>query len=717
MKPVTKPVMKKAQRIQLVIVALAVVLLATSLAAAPSKKFGETVEVTTVEVPVQVLLDGEPVRGLTADNFKLFDGRKEQQITGFEATDLTKSEVQKPKTLQQTSVSARRHFLLLFDLSFAEPSSITRARHAAESLVKTGLHPTDLVAVATYSLEQGPQLILGFTPDRHQIELAIETLGLPKLVERAGDPLSFVLQKEIGTEGFQGAEASAGSRGDAVFQENIKDLSIGFDRASRGEQQGRVMALTTGMEDLAKALDDVSGRKYVVLLSEGFDASAYQGTADAKRQMEMANQAAFGESFRVDAEERYGSTGVITAINDMLEEFRRADCAIQAVDIGGLRAGEDAKGQAGGQDSLFLMANETGGELIRNYNDLSAAMGEVLERTSVTYVLAFQPEELKLDGSYHRIKVELQGLPRGARVISRPGYYAPKPFGERTAIERKLDAASKIMSGVDSGALQGSVVAAAFKGTGTKDYVPVVIEVDGPSLLAGLSGDQAALEIYAYAIAQDGTVGDYLSQSMGLDLKKVRPALEAKGLKFFGDLNLEPGDYTLRVLVRDATNGRSLTRTFPMTVPSFGGGQLAIASPLFPETSKDWLVVQEASGAEERRARAFPFMLRDNPYLPSAKPVIPADGQAQFVLMAYNMGDGGAPLSTEFIKPDGERVSGPKVSFVGRENASDPSITQLVLSLDPNGIPAGEYRMITSLKGSADGTEVTASIPFVVKGS
>ncbi len=712
--------MSNSQRFHLVAAALAIVLVATTLLAAPSKKFGETLDVVTVEVPVQVLLDGQPVRGLTADNFKIIDGRKERQITGFEVADVSKTEVKAPETVPQTTVSARRHFLLLFDLSFADPTAVTRARHAAEDLVAKSLHPTDLVGVATYSIEKGPQLILGFTPDRRQIELAIETLGLPKLIDQHQDPLSFVLADADGPQPFEGSKSGdrqAKSGGDAEFQANLTDLNIGFQRASRGEQQGRVMALTTGMEDLADALNDVSGRKYVVLLSEGFDASVYQGTSDAKRQMELANQAAFGEGYKGDAEERYGSTGVLNAINSMLEEFRRADCAIEAVDIGGLRAGRDAQGQTGTQDSLFMMANETGGEFIRNYNDLSAAMGEVLERTSVTYVLSFQPENLKLDGDYHRLKVELVDLPRGARVVHRPGYYAPKPFGERSGIERKLEAASKIMSGVDSGTLTGSVVAAAFKGTGDRAYVPVVIEIDGPSLLAGLSGSTAALEIYAYAINGDGTVGGYLSQSMKLDVDKIRPALESKGIKFFGDLNLPAGDYTLRVLVRDGENGRSLTRTVPMTVPTFGDGHLAIATPLFPETSQDWLVVQEASGADERKARAFPFMLGGNPYLPSAKPVVSADGQAQFVLMAYNMGDAGAPLSTEFIKPDGERVTGPKVSFVQRENTGDPSITQLVLSLDPNGLPAGEYRMVTSLQPPSGGDSVTASIPFVVAGS
>src|SRR4051812_32248703 len=56
-----------------------------------AQRFGETTEVVVVEVPVQVVKDGEPVRGLTADNFEVYDGRKKQKVTGFEALDLYSS--------------------------------------------------------------------------------------------------------------------------------------------------------------------------------------------------------------------------------------------------------------------------------------------------------------------------------------------------------------------------------------------------------------------------------------------------------------------------------------------------------------------------------------------------------------------------------------------------------------------------------------------------
>ena len=55
---------------------------------------------------------------------------------------------------------------------------------------------------------------------------------------------------------------------------------------------------------------------------------------------------AFGQSYFVDSDQRFGNTSLQGDVNRMLDEFRRADCVIQAVDIGGLRAGADAAGPA-----------------------------------------------------------------------------------------------------------------------------------------------------------------------------------------------------------------------------------------------------------------------------------------------------------------------------------------------------------------------------------
>ena len=160
--------------------ALLAALLATS--ARGEKTFQDVTDVVVVEIPVQVTRDGRPVRGLTAADFEVRDGRKRRPIVGFDVIDVAPG-APVPTRTADIPVSGRRHFLLLFDLALSRPYSIVKARRATVELVETSLHPSDRVAVGIYS-GGSARLLLNFTSDREQILTAIQTLGLPQLVDR-----------------------------------------------------------------------------------------------------------------------------------------------------------------------------------------------------------------------------------------------------------------------------------------------------------------------------------------------------------------------------------------------------------------------------------------------------------------------------------------------------------------------------------------------------
>ncbi|HEV7669122.1 MAG TPA: hypothetical protein VGS22_11390 [Thermoanaerobaculia bacterium] len=218
--------------------ALAVLALG-SLSARPAEQtFGDTTNVIAVEVPVQVLKDGKPVRGLTAADFEIVQDRETQTLTGFEAVDLASA-----TQAGMVPVAGRRHFLLVFDLSFSEPKSIVKARGAARDVVLRSLHPSDLVAVATYSEARGPELVLGFTADRRQIEAAIDSLGLPSLVDRNPDPLRLLAEQVradlVSThKSWSGSEAAALRRQERE-QQIFDDLQKTVQAGERSDQEQR----------------------------------------------------------------------------------------------------------------------------------------------------------------------------------------------------------------------------------------------------------------------------------------------------------------------------------------------------------------------------------------------------------------------------------------------------------------------------------------------
>ena len=158
------------------------------------ESFSELTDVVVVDIPVQVVANGKPVRGLTADDFLVSDGRKKREIIDFEAIDL-QLEAGDPSSAGDIPPSGRRHFLFLFDVAMSQPSAVLRARKAAREVVTESLHPSDLVGVGFYSTA-GSQVILGFTHDRAQIETAIDTLGMRSLLYGSPDPLGIVLANQ-----------------------------------------------------------------------------------------------------------------------------------------------------------------------------------------------------------------------------------------------------------------------------------------------------------------------------------------------------------------------------------------------------------------------------------------------------------------------------------------------------------------------------------------
>ena len=691
-------------------------------AAAATPPFSSTTQVLSVEVPVQVVRDGEPVRGLTAADFEVWEGRRRLQVTGFEALDLAAA---KPARNPRNPVpaAARRHFLLLFDLAFSEPKAIAQARMAAARLV-TQLQPSDLAAVATYSATRGPQLVLGFTSDRRQLDNAFASLGLPDLITRPVDPLRLVLQEVLSARNAAAGSAPAPGHDslaevtDAATLTRLEAVTNALEGADRTALRNHVNNFTRSLSDLARQIAVVEGRKYVVFLSQGFDTALVQGSGDLARQEEMRENALHGESWRNNPEERYGLTEISNDVERMLEEFRRADCVIQTVDIGGLRAGADQGAQRpAGRDSLLMMAKGTGGELYESFNDLGVAFTQMLQRTSVTYVLAVEPDRLQPEGEYHRLRVELKKPLRGARLVHRPGYFLPKTYLEETSLEKLLETANLVMSGEESDAVGTAVLVTPFRGAEEKAYVPVLIEVDGPSLLVGQQPPVLGVEIYLYALDATGAVHDFVTQTVGLDLAKAGAGVRSAGLKFFGHLDLLPGDYSLRVLVRNGSSGRSGLRVVPVHVPVFGS-EAWLLPPLVPDPPYRWVITREEPRGESKQAPAYPFLLRGGQsFVPASKPLFYPGRETRLLLFGSNLGGADWKAEARVMTPDGHELPGGTLEVKERIAGTATTPDRAIVHFKAPDLKPGEYVLrvtVNSAGTAADSAPAASSIRFVV---
>ena len=688
--------------------------------AAEKTKLSDVTEVVVIEVPVQVTHNGKPVRGLTPEQFEVFDGRKQRELTGFDAYDLTGSEGEASPMGLRIPAAAQRRFLFFFDLAFSEPNSIMRAQQSAQQVVSESLAPTDLVAVATYTTSGGADLIVGFTSDRRQVGVAIETLGLPQLVAPQRDPLSMQFVFSPGA-GLPLQERIPGTQGGIEgVNETSGDLAFALTRVSneRTNVKNAILEWVGSMSEVAELLRSVEGRKHLVYLSEGFESSVLFGQAggltyEEQESLRIQTEAAqSGQTHLVDSNLRFGDTSTQNQLGSMLREFVRADCAIHAVDIGSLAAGGSEQSNRKNTEALFMLAEGTGGELFENFNNPTEAMSRLMERTSVTYVLAFQADDLKLDGEFHKLKVKLDGGLKGAQLVYRPGYFAPRPYSELSARERSLTAASQLY-GEPGGEVGVATLAAPFEIGSQPAYVPSLIEVNGGDLLRGVDGDQVTAEIFAYAIAANGEVRDYYNQILGIDLEKAGAALEQKGLKFWSQFEVPPGEYLARVLVRNAGTGASGVSVFPFHVPDPSQGESALLPPLFPEPAGQWLNVQGQRAEESQHD--YPFTVQGQTFVPAAKPIL-TTGQSTAVLLAgYGLGDA-VRVRAELLTSKGA-PAGRVFLNVGEGRLADiPGLTHWAATIQLGAVEAGDYLLRITATDPDSGESHSSSLTIEVSG-
>lgn len=688
--------------------------------------YEELVDVLEVQVPVHVVgKDGEPVKDLSPESFEVLDNGKRQEIRGVETVDLTLVEpgMSRSEIERAVPAAARRRFLLLFDLSFSQASSVLKAREAARAFVLEALHPTDLVAVAKLTAESGAQLVVTFTPDRAQLARAIDTLGAPELLSigRRRDPLRFLIDEPSGEAGFATQPGSVTSKdhfrsSNAAVQSYLDVISKQMDRMEKGFDQGRIQSWSRSMQNLARAMASVRGRKHLIYFSEGFDGSLLLGERSpevvAGQSLSSIQQSTAG---MLDTDDVYGNTQLQSTVQQMLEEFNRADVVIETVDISGLTgAGGQGAGSRSRRDALFYVANETGGRLYEGSNELAVQMDELLESSSVTWVLTFQPTDLAADGSYHKLKVKAD-LPKGARLSYRSGYYAPRPFAELHAFEKSLLAADAVAGVTPRSDLDLNLVVAAFRAGEGKTYVPLILEVSGETLLAGQTEDRLPIELYAYVSDDRGEMRDFFTRAVTIDLAGREDNFRGSGLKYYGHFDLDrTGEFLVRVVVRNATTGRTGVETMPVVVTQADHSGPVVLPPFFMEETPSWFMVREEIPDSVGGSVIYPFTVNGQPYVPAAMPVFGRGERARLCVVAYGLAAEDLELQG-FVRAAGdEERESLMVELIERTITGIDGVDKLLASFDTGELEPGEHWLEIVLAGRDPDSIATRQVPFRV---
>jgi VWFA-related protein len=649
------------------------------------------VDVRLVAVPVFVTdKEGRAVSGLTAQDFEIEDAGRSVPVSGFLAVDaaVPSGTLSDRTTSPRLMAASRRQFLLLFDLTFSSPAGTLKARKAALKLLEKWPQPGDLVAAAKFS-PGGVEVLVGFTPDRAQVARAVATMGTVEGA-RLRDPLG--LAYDLGfaprdPSGKWGLEMEGNSKDPDFY----RDMVLLLARSERTAYRQRVVSYVGELQRLAQFLDSVQGRKQVLLLSGGFDQTMLTG-AEGTEQADASRAVVEGRLWEVQGDRRFGDAGARSTLDGLYEALARTDTVVHTVDVMGMVAGGalDETGSASrgsGRGTLAELAGRSGGRFVREGNDVAAGLREVLDASRYYYVLAFEPTDAKKKpGELRKLRVKVKRP--GLDVSHRAGYTLPDLKAVSGPIAQ-LQAAEMIAKGISGGALRLRAVAVPYRSTQGAVSLPVVLEIEGESLL-GANEKALSLEIYGYALDAEGRIQDALGLTPTLEVEKLGASIRQKGVQVLTAFRVREGPVDLRFFVRDPASGRTGSLRIASVVPSFEDGTLVLSPPLVMDDPRARLVIPTPTRAN--RELQIPFRIGDAPFTPEASPVL-RNGEAREVcLMVYgDAGDGSAALKAVLVRDDGQALS---LETGGLRVVKDADrFRRLVMSLTPKGVPAGDYRL------------------------
>lgn len=732
MKPLT---LRVASPILFVLAAFAAVLPAI---AQTEKTFGEVSEVTVVEVPVQVVHDGQPVQGLTADRFRILDEGTPRALASFEVIDRAAAPAEAAgiaaaptgDSAREVTSAGRRHFLLLFDLAFTPPHDLDKAERAARELLDDGLHPSDLVGVAFYSPRRGASLLVNFTTDRGEVRRVLD--GLRALLDGEGryaaegaeetadpsrrEPLGLraapfdAVLADVGDAG--GIEMSlaeqaivnrwagpVGGSGGLEYNK-IANMMWTAEQQIHDRRAGRVYDLARSLASLARQTAAIRGAKHLVFFSNGFDADLLQPKVQAGPENKGDDQAWWATG---------GGSWIMDEVNAMIEELRRSGWLLHAVELGGL----DAHGRF--SEGLFFVARGTGGALYENTNDVGKALGEVLEATSVTYLLTFAVDALPAEPEFRRLEVRVDGLPRGARVGHRAGYPTPRPNRALSSTERRAEAHELLFSGQDRDAIGSAVLAVPRRAAAGGWRVPIVLELEAAGLLAGPAGRAAGAEIYVYAFASDGGIVDFVAHRVAFTEEETARLSSGGGLKFLGDLDLpDAGPHEVRVMARSLRSGAAMVRSIPLDLPTAGGPRSVLLPPVVLQGAGDrWVVVTELPQARESGSHPFTFHGRE--LVPSAGTVAQGPGETRFLILGYGLGGSNLQIESRLTTPAGDPLDAAPASFLARAEGVDEEPELILATVATDALAPGLYSLEVVLRDGRGDAQGRVATPLRVR--
>jgi VWFA-related protein len=374
---------------------------------------------------------GNPVSGLHEQDFRVIEDGKPESVVFFEehkGAAAIPIELPKmpPNVFTNVPIAPQADALnvLLLDALNTPRTDQSYVRAQVLEFLKT---MTPGIPLAVFTLTTNLQFVQGFTGSPSTLLASLQDKkngGWPEATEVSHSTNDDIddrhhlqtMQIMLGGHSDEGVVATDQA------QQNIK---------AYGASQ-RVELTAEALENLARYLARIPGRKNLIWFASRFPISFFpvangngaltvgRKTGGLKPAEEVGLQSGrlkeTADLLTVSRVAIYpvGARGVETVSSSQIDEWDK-NLAI---------AGESQERAeiADNYGTMGELASETGGEVIKNTNDLGKALGRAIQNGSHYYTLSYTPTNKTMDGQFRRIEIKLS---EGKYTMSyRRGYYA-----------------------------------------------------------------------------------------------------------------------------------------------------------------------------------------------------------------------------------------------------------------------------------------------------
>jgi len=541
-----------------------------------TKDTGTTFKLRVNLVPVRVVVrdsKGNFVPGLKREDFQVFDQGKPQSITtfGVDTPQTRREQAEAEMKTPQGEVGGnvdmeraglpKRFVALVFDDIHLNLTDAATVRLSAKALIAS-LTPTDRLAIYGTS-EQVKQ---EFTSDKEALEKVLpqilphprmgqvnESTNCPEVNHYMADQYANYEDQHV-LDVVTADALECRFNGDPHFINDARAL------AETSLQQALIAGdadneyTYRALEDVMQRLRGLPGERILVLASPGFLRTTL--IDEEMGIIDRANRASIVIN-TLDAR------GLYTP--DLLGDISRAHSTAVAE---GMKAPYRVAQQSQSEYVLNDFAEGTGGAFFHASNDLAGGMKRAGETPEISYVLGFSPQNQKMDGKFHAIKVTLVGKQK-YKIQARSGYYAPKKLNDPQE-QAKQEIAEAVFSQEEVHDLPLELQTRYFVSNSGQRRLQVVshIDIKGVQFRKAEGRNADDLTIATVVFDENGNFVTGVEKLVEMRLlDETFEKMNKAPLVVTVSLDLKPGRYMIRQVIREAEGAQMAASNQALLIP------------------------------------------------------------------------------------------------------------------------------------------------------